>query len=465
MKSLDQLKEKSGQFIRTSLPSIRKAAVNMPTIPKFRAKPGDKKGTHKFIETTQPNWWQARRILKESFYGTPDALELITLFENTRPFSEIISKSIVIPARGTGVFYKTGTDIVNTMLISYLFSSGCERWQRHKFNKIWSDCVTYFDPNSKTVEYYLYAPISTMPGVTQKIKLNDGLTIRRLSAARIAQLASLDSNLAGYTVSHRFTRWTSCFIEKRFELEKTVLPEGNFAEVIDDSVQSMQSRINEEVCLIRCLLNETPAITTFSFIRDGYPRDPGGGVVIELPWRARLPRWVNPPGKTEVGAYKKRRARFLSSHGEPGWESVFISMRRFAVAWENPFRADILADIVAALEQLVVKSDREVGYKLRTRVAYLLGKTPTERKNIVKNIKDAYSYRSDVFHGGYVFDDPGEFRNAKRVRKAKGKRGNPFHDSNEVHRLIYTMCDYYRNILKIVIDRTNFKIDWEEKAL
>lgn len=170
-------------------------------------------------------------------------------------------------------------------------------------------------------------------------------------------------------------------------------------------------------------------------------------------------------GEKEISIYKKRRSKFLALHGKPGWENAAISMRRYAIAWENPFRADILADIVAALEQLVVDSNTEVSYKLRTRVAYFLGKTTSERKTIVKNIKDAYGYRSKVFHGGYVFDQPSELQGAKRVKGAKGKGGNPFHDINEVHRLIYTVSGYYRDILNIMIDRSESKINWVEKAL
>lgn len=465
MNSADQVKEKCSQFIRISLPAIRKVAVNMPTIPYFYVQPSDKNGRHKFIETTQTNWWQLPKDLKASLYKPPDAQALVKLFENTPPFSKIINKWIIISVSGVSSSYKTGTDIANTLLISYLFSSGCERWQHSKFNKVWKECVAYFDPDSKTLEYFLYAPISTMPGVARKIELNDGLVIRRLSANKIAHLASLDTNLAGYPLRHRFTQWTSYFFEKRIECEKTVVTETKFVQNSLKNIYDWESHINEEVSILRCLLNETLAVTTFSFIRDGFPRDSSGGSIIGLPWRARLPRWIEPPGKNEVKIYVKRRVEFLSAYGKPGWDSVAISMRRFAVAWENPFRADILADIVAALEQLVVNSDREVSYKLRTRAAYLLGKSPLDRNNIAKNIKDAYSYRSNVFHGGYVFDNPREFQLAKRVKKAKGKKRNPFHDSNEVHRLIYTISGYYRDILKFMIDQSELIINWEEKAL
>ncbi len=51
------------------------------------------------------------------------------------------------------------------------------------------------------------------------------------------------------------------------------------------------------------------------------------------------------------------------------------------------------------------------------------------------------------------------------MKKAKGKGGNPFHDTNEVSRLIYTVSAYYRDILKIMIDQSKCIINWKEKAL
>ena len=92
MNSIDQIKEKCSQFIRISLPAIRKVAVNMPTIPYFYAEPSDKKGRYKFIETTQTNWWQLPKDLKASLYKTPEVQTLVNRFENTPPFSKIISK-------------------------------------------------------------------------------------------------------------------------------------------------------------------------------------------------------------------------------------------------------------------------------------------------------------------------------------------------------------------------------------
>lgn len=465
MSSLVQLKKNCSQFIRNSLPSVRKVVDNLPTIPVFRAEPSNKKGRYKFIEEKQPNWWQLPKGLKDNLYNTPEARALLTTVENIDPFSRVISKWIVVPALERSYLYSSGTDIVSTILVSYLFASGCERWPYSRFNKVWNDCVAYFNPDSKTLKYCFYAPIAYMPGVSKKVGLSDRLIIRRLPVKKIARIASLDSSLSGISLWHRFTQWPVCFFEKRFELNKKVVTKITFDQVGQQYLLDWESLVSEEMSILRSLLDETPAVTTFSLIRDGYPRDPVGGSIPELPWRARFPRWLKPPSEKHVKQYTSRRKRFIKSHGEPGWESVAISMRKFAVAWENPFRADILADIVAALEYLVVRSNDEVSYKLRTRVSQLLGKSLTERQTIIKDLKEAYMYRSKVFHGGYVFDNVRDFQSAKRVRAAKGKKGNPFYDVNEVHRLIYTVASYYRKILINMIDRGEFEINWEERAL
>jgi hypothetical protein len=166
-----------------------------------------------------------------------------------------------------------------------------------------------------------------------------------------------------------------------------------------------------------------------------------------------------------VNTYRRRRGKFLELVNKPGWPNVAASMRRFAAAWENPFRADILADIVAALEHLVVRSDREVSYKLRTRAAHFLAEPGSLRQGIVRDLRDAYSYRSRIFHGGYVFDNVLEREGATRMKRAKGKRGNPFHDVNEVHRLIYRASDYYRSILAAMIDQGQLEVDWASRGL
>ena len=170
-------------------------------------------------------------------------------------------------------------------------------------------------------------------------------------------------------------------------------------------------------------------------------------------------------GPPEVKNYKKRRARFLQLHGSSGWENVAASMRRFAVAWENPFPADTLADIVAALEHIMVRETTEVSYKVRLRTAHYLSESVSTRKTIFRDLRDAYAYRSKIAHGAYVFDDPREYAAAVKMKGAKGKAGNPFHDVNQIHRLTGAVSGYYREALERMIDRGVFDIDWASRAL
>lgn len=87
-------------------------------------------------------------------------------------------------------------------------------------------------------------------------------------------------------MEHRFTQWTSCFFEKRLKLKKIIVKTENSLHAYMDDVYSWESVLNEEVSLLRCLLSEEISVSTFSFIRDGYPRYGGNGKMNSLPWRA-----------------------------------------------------------------------------------------------------------------------------------------------------------------------------------
>jgi len=461
MASLATFKTKCIQFIRCVLPTAKRLASDLPTLPKYFAKLDRKR--YKFHEGSQPNWWQLPQNVGQSLFESVESKSLITTVLNTHPFSQVVGKDITF--LGKGFRYSKPSDIVTVFLISYLFGAGAERWKPTVFNRVWQDCLSYFNPAEKTVDYSLYAPIAFMPGVARSLDLGDGLEIRRLTAQRIAQLASLNPTLAGVSVFDRLRQWPSCYFVKHIQAEKSISEGINIETAFIFRDEDWVSSLNQEVAFLRALLNEAPALPKYALVRDGYPRDPGGGSLTDLPWRARIPRWTNPPTRKEVDKYARRRRQFLKLKRQPGWEDVAISMRRFAVAWENEFRADILADIVAALEHLVVRSNVEVSYKLRIRTAHFLAKSSAKRKAITKDLNYAYGYRSNVFHGGYVFDDAKDWKAAKSFKRAKGKKGNPFHDVNEVRRLIYATSAYYRQVLRIMIDRGLVQVDWEALGL
>lgn len=300
-----------------------------------------------------------------------------------------------------------------------------------------------------------------MSGVKQSLILNEGLEIKRISVHEVARLATINSRLAGVTLHHRFMIWPVHFFVKRLTLSKSISDK----EHLYWSNPPFVAQLNEEVAILRALLNENLAVPHYALIRDKYPFDPGGGTLNELPWRVRYPNWLDAPKSKHIKRYSVLRGKYLELRGERGWETLAASMRRFAVAWENPFRSDILADIVAALENLIAHSNTEVSYRLRVRVAHFLAKSASGRQEIVKNLTDAYAYRSRTFHGGFVFDNIADLDTAIYLKGAKGKHGNPFHDVNEVHRLIYQITIYYRELIMNMIDRGQLEIDWNALGL
>ena len=124
------------------------------------------------------------------------------------------------------------------------------------------------------------------------------------------------------------------------------------------------------------------------------------------------------------------------------------SMRRYALAWENPFKADTLSDIVAALERLIVAGEHaEVGYKLRLRTAHWVGQSDQEISAIVRNIKEAYGYRSGVAHGAFVPDHPADLDTASRLGITKTGKNHPVRILGRIQQLTTIVSEYYRRAL------------------
>jgi len=300
-----------------------------------------------------------------------------------------------------------------------------------------------------------------MSGVAQTLKLDDGFEIKHVSAHQVARLATINSTLAGVSLWHRLTVWPVHFFVKPLTLSKQISDD----KFLHRKTPPYIAQLNEEVAILRSLFNENLAVPRYALIRDTYPRDPGGGPLTELPWRVRYPNWLDAPKREHAKRYAQLRAKYFSLRGTRGWENLSASMRRFAMAWENPFRSDILADIVAALENLVVQSNTEVSYRLRVRVAHFLAQSTPKRQEILKNLSDAYTYRSRTFHGGFVFDNVADWETAINLKAAKGKQGNPFHDVNEVHRLIYQVTTYYRQLLINMIVSGQSELNWTSLGL
>lgn len=81
-------------------------------------------------------------------------------------------------------------------------------------------------------------------------------------------------------------------------------------------------------------------------------------------------------------------------------DAINVALRRFNSAYHG-YIEDRLIDQMIAFESLYIADDKELGYKLALRTAFLLGK---KKKQIFKDMKDAYDLRGNIVHGNKQVD-------------------------------------------------------------
>ena len=92
---------------------------------------------------------------------------------------------------------------------------------------------------------------------------------------------------------------------------------------------------------------------------------------------------------------------FFSEHNLPSLSIINLALSYFNKIYiePHPFR-DGFIDCIIALENLFLKdTSQELGYKLRIRIAHLLGQNTDNRKELFEFMKEAYSLRSTIVHG------------------------------------------------------------------
>ena len=470
MTRIEQCKRNCECFIRGTLPSLAGAEPGLPTRAAFRVEKDEARNRKKFVEYAAPIWGQVPKNLWASAFETSPAKRFLRSLQSTPPFSNTIGKSLYVIETGVGRGGLSVEYIAREITRSYVLAAGVGPWKPRAFQRIWKDCVAYFDPALKEIEYTLYAPLWCFRGVTRRAQLGEGLQIRRLPSDRSARIATLEPRLAGVHLPEGLRLWPTHFFVRTYKFTKLITSEEEpwndlaFSQG-RNTLNSTMAWLNNEVALIRSLLNHEIGVPKFDFVKHHYPRDGGSPMAKDMPWRAQLWTPFSTVSCQELRRFLRRRAAFKDLRGTAGWEAVAASMRRFAIAWENPFPADSLADIVAALEALLVRDKQEVSYKLRVRAAHFIATTAHERRKICKDFADAYKYRSRIVHGDYVFDQSSEWETAKELKRAKGKHGNPCHDINEVHRLKFTLTKYYRAALDRMFRSRQMDVDWSRLGL
>ncbi len=79
-------------------------------------------------------------------------------------------------------------------------------------------------------------------------------------------------------------------------------------------------------------------------------------------------------------------------------EAISIALFRYEFSYSQPLLYSPI-DLMIGLEALYLSDDKELGYKLALRAAFLLGKNEDDRKLIFNIVKAAYEARGKLVHG------------------------------------------------------------------
>lgn len=102
-----------------------------------------------------------------------------------------------------------------------------------------------------------------------------------------------------------------------------------------------------------------------------------------------------------IGEKVQEFISFFSEYNLPSVSIIDLALSYFNKSYIEPYTfRDGFIDCIIALENLFLKNtSQELGYKLRIRIAHLLGKNIEDRKELFEFMKEAYSLRSMIVHG------------------------------------------------------------------
>ena len=117
--------------------------------------------------------------------------------------------------------------------------------------------------------------------------------------------------------------------------------------------------------------------------------------------------WIDPSQRLAKQKYRINQGKenelkkFFAELNIENFERFNLAIEYFNKSYIEPYTPrDSLLDLMISLENLYLKGETlELGYKLRMRIAYVLAQELSKRKEIAKDIKNAYDYRGKIVHG------------------------------------------------------------------
>lgn len=291
--------------------------------------------------------------------------------------------------------------IAQALLGQVMRAQGGLAFQTDAFERVYGEIEDYLYRDA--LEYGLLAPLKGFKMEASVLDLGEKLRIKQMPARLKEQLRAVAGQFPySYSQVYHATGFTTHALEIDAEVPK-ILNSDHEQEDEEDSALGDAKRTLREACSALRLYKAgavgyeyviaeprtwTPFVG-FSAWGPGLRCSRGDAYVLSGDEAEDfLKFWDTHSGRREFSA-------------DPKWADVRdIAVRRFNLGYERSRVEDKLIDYMVGFEALLLPGVKgEYGYRMSLRAAALLGEDPHRRAAVQKNVKKAYTVRSDIVHG------------------------------------------------------------------
>lgn len=249
----------------------------------------------------------------------------------------------------------------------------------------------------KTIQEYWFCPLYSFKCDTKSINFTYGIEIKRIFAEFHDYLASQRSIFNKTEPSE--ANWIVIFPQQRKIIGNT--KEEKLREAFKEQDNASQLLVNFITALKLCHKGRVIAGPLISASNVNSEWSFGGTTihsqVSETKFFIEESEFILK--QSEVTKINKILNDLINAQVADKLKYLYIVLDRFHSSYHGNIE-DRLIDQIIALEAIYLKDPQELNYKLGMRTAFLIGRNGNDKKLIFKTIKNAYTARSKIVHGG-----------------------------------------------------------------
>ena len=452
-------------FLKESIPILAETidVKSVPTLKRYRIEKD--KDRVKIAPHDSPNWWQVKVLERVSYLSSlHEAIDACNKHEQLRSLDGKWSYAF---HHGTS-FHASNVPIA--FLKHLIHQENGLRFRKKSFEAVFDDFLRYVSSEHKCYAR-LVVPLENLAIAPKLVHLEQDSRIRTLTPKESVDLRN-NCPILGDFYGTNSSPWFRCILEFDIPFNwswRHKSPDDGKDALLalmasTDPYESLKPRINQEIVILRALLNRRISPQTYVLDYRGWESVMfSGGEINFLPWVRSRSAFPHRLTSKEIANYKHYRRKFLDIKDNKTQQRIFVAMRKLAFSIEKPYGGDELMDTVSGLEGLLVDSATEVRHKFAEHVALLLERDPGKRKDLQRDMLDAYDLRSRVAHGSAVTDDIDSI--TSQIRVGKQPKKERVEEFNRIQELRKKTRGLLHQAILVCIDKQRADFDWDSSVM